>query len=297
MKLLRYSAFCGLLVALSLLSGTSCAHRGGHLPMAGPVLVEEKQTPSDGTVHNSGRQARLAPALSGHSAKVTGLEIPAPLKNTPERILRRTGFVESYNSATRIPSWVAWHLTAAHTDGPVQRKDYDYMDDGSVPDPKEYSEDYRHSGWTHGHMCPAGDNKWSAKAMADCFLVTNMCPQAAGLNSGLWNTIEKRCREWAQKYGDVYIVCGPVLLRGQHQTIGRNRVVVPEAFFKVVLCMRGTPKAIGFICRNQSAKGRKPVEFVNTVDEVERITGIDFFPALPDRIETEVESHCDLNNW
>ena len=82
------------------------------------------------------------------------------------------------------------------------------------------------------------------------------------LNSGLWNTIEVQCREWAKRYGDVYIVCGPIYFNQKHKTIGMNKVQVPEAFFKVVLCMDGEPKAIGFICRNVSAKGHKKTDYV-----------------------------------
>ena len=66
-----------------------------------------------------------------------------------------------------------------------------------IPDAKEYDADYRHLGCTHGHMCLVGDNKLLTRALADCFQVMNVCPQTERLNSGLLNTIEKRCREWA----------------------------------------------------------------------------------------------------
>ena len=104
------------------------------------------------------------------------------------------------------------------------------------------------------------------------------------------------CRRWAKKYGDVYIVCGPVLLNREHETIGANKVVVPEAFFKVILCLQGRPKAIGLVVRNNEGK-KKRDQFINTVDDVERITGYDFFPALPDSIEEMVESHSDIKMW
>lgn len=88
----------------------------------------------------------------------------------------------------------------------------------------------------------------------------------------------------------------PYPVQGPHKTIGENQVVVPEAFFKVVLCMRGTPKAIGFIYRNTD--GNRPKgDYVNTVDQVERITGLDFFPALPDDVETKVEAEANLDEW
>ena len=226
---------------------------------------------------------------------VYGLEIPVAPKNLSQTIKQRTSYTVSYNHDTREPNWVAWVLTAEHASGKVQRMDF--ADDDDMPAPKGTLADYYNSGFDRGHMCPAGDNKWSEKAMQDCFLITNMCPQDGGLNRGVWNSIEQQCRSWAKEYGKVYVVCGPVYLNKQHRKLGKNKVVVPDAFFKVVLCMEGKPKAIGFICRNQTQKGKKKTDFVNSVDEVERITGYDFFSKLPDGIEKKVEAHADINEW
>lgn len=221
------------------------------------------------------------------------IEIPAPIDN--EIILKRTAFSLSYNKDAKIPNWVAWHLTAEHTDGDVPR-DNSYYEDEDVPLPRATNDDYRGSGWTHGHMCPAGDNKWDSIAMRESNLLTNICPQHASLNSGLWNQIERDCRQWANKFGDVYIVCGPVLLNREHETIGPNHVVVPEAFFKVILCLQGEPKAIGYVVRNNEGT-KKRDQYINTVDEVERITGYDFFPALPDSTEAVVEANSNILDW
>lgn len=220
---------------------------------------------------------------------------PAPLINCPEKVIYRKAYILSYNKDTKLPNWVAWHLTADHSEGHVPRSN-DYREDLDIPSPRATNEDYKSVSWTRGHMCPAGDNKWDIEAMRESNLLTNICPQHRSLNSGLWNKIEQDCRTWAKKYGDVYIVCGPVLLNREHETIGKNKVVVPEAFFKVILCLQGKPKAIGFIIRNNEGKKKKD-QFVNTVDEVERITGIDFFPALPDDIEKEVEAYANLEDW
>ena len=71
---------------------------------------------------------------------------------------------------------------------------------------------------------------------------------------------------------------------------------MPEAFFKVVLCMKGEPKAIGFIYKN--GDGNRPKgDYVNSVDQVERITGFDFFPKLPDSIEKRIEAAADASEW
>lgn len=225
-----------------------------------------------------------------------GIEVPAPLTDRNEQILHRTAYTASYNSDTKLPNWVAWHLTANHTSGPYKRGGIDFAEDEEVNEPRATDNDYYRSGYDRGHMCPSADNKWSEAAQRESFLFTNICPQSHGLNAGDWNEIEQQCRRWADELGSVYIVSGPILYKGHHKTIGKNKVVVPEAFFKVVLCTEGAPKAIGFIYKNQP--GNRPKgDYVNSVDEVERITGIDFFPALPDDIETKVEASANLADW
>ncbi len=227
---------------------------------------------------------------------IDDLELPAPLENAPEQILKRTGYTVSYNSSTLIPNWVAWHLTAEHCYGTVKRPNKAFHEDVDVPEPRAVDWDYYNSGYDRGHMCPAADNKWSTVAMKESFLFTNICPQNHNLNEGDWSELESACRRWAKMYGDVYIVCGPILYKDKQKTIGSNKVIVPDAFFKVVLCIQGTPKAIGFIYQNE--KGNRPQgDYVKTIDEVESITGIDFFPQLPDDVEERIESSCNLDDW
>ena len=233
--------------------------------------------------------------ISSVKIPISSIEIPSSPIDIQEQILVRKAYTVSYNKETKCPNWVAWELTSSHADGDLPR-DSKYYEDEDVPLPRATNEDYRGSGWTRGHMCPAGDNKWDADAMRESNLLTNMCPQHASLNSGLWNVIERDCRKWAKAYGDLYIVCGPVLLNREHETIGMNKVVVPEAFFKVTLRLSPEPAAIGFVVRNNEGKKKKD-QFINTVDDVERITGMDFFPALPDSIENIVEAYANLNDW
>ncbi len=223
------------------------------------------------------------------------LEQPAPLAGQDEVMLIRKSYTVSYNPTRMQPNWVAWHLTGEHTTGEVSRS-VRFSEDTSVPAPRASNADYAGSGWSRGHICPAGDNKWDSTAMAETFMLTNICPQHPRLNNGLWNAIELDCRRWARRYGDIYIVGGPVFLRQEHDSIGAHRIPVPEAFFKVVLCLTGKAKAIGFVCLNTGDNIRKDL-YVRTVDEVERITGMDFFPTLPDTLERRVEASASLTEW
>lgn len=165
--------------------------------------------------------------------KALDIDIPAPLVNTSEQILYRKSYIVSYNKDTKMPNWVAWHLTSNHTMGEYRRPGNAFHEDLDVPAPRANNNDYKGSGWSRGHMCPAGDNKWDPEAMYESFLLSNVCPQNMNLNSGVWNQIEITCRTWAERYGDVYIVCGPILFNKEHETIGMTQVVVPEAFLRL----------------------------------------------------------------
>ena len=224
------------------------------------------------------------------------LEVPGKLTDRPEQLLKRVAYMASYNSDLRIPNWVAWKLTAEHTEGANERKGMRFQEDKEVPKPRAVDADYVRNGYDRGHLCPSADNCWDATAQKQSFLLTNICPQDHKLNVGDWKELESQCRKWAKKYGCIYIVAGPVMMKGEHKTIGKNKITVPEAFFKVVLCMEGQPKAIGFIYRNEG-DDRPKSYYVNTIDEVERITGIDFFPTLPNKIEDEVEATSCLDDW
>ncbi len=233
-----------------------------------------------------------------------GYEVPRYVEaNVPEQILERSAYTTSYNSATRTPNWVGWALTAEHTDGEFTRKNHQFKEDTDVPEPRATYADIRESecGYQRGHICPAGDNKWSYKAQEEAFLMTNICPQDGHLNQNDWKFLEEECREWAKRYGIVYIVAGPIFYSSSdnYRTVGTHQVAVPDAFFKVVLDtgddVRPT-KAIGFLYENVA--GHHEMDYyVRSVDEIEEITGLDFFYQLDDDIETEVESASRLSDW
>lgn len=221
--------------------------------------------------------------------KRTAYELPATRKG--EMIVSHTGYTISYNKANNTPDWAAWQLTADHCDGPVERS-RKFWSDPDIPRPYrvEYYE-YKGSGYDRGHMCPAGDMKWSEKAMHDCFYMSNMCPQTSELNSGAWNKLEMKCREWAEQEGALYIVCGPIYKSGNRETIGIEHAIrVPDEFFKAVLSLRkGQEKAVAFIFRNDdSSQSYKTA--ATTVDHVEEITGLDLFHNLDDETEEKVEA-------
>lgn len=230
-------------------------------------------------------------AAEGNTAAKTGgaLEIPIMQSSTGGQILKRKGYTLSYNADYKTPQWVAWELTRKETKGTEERTDK-FVPDPDVKGAKAYTQDYTRSGYDRGHMAPAADMKWSRQAMEESFYLSNICPQNPNLNRGDWNDLEEQSRQWARKYGAVYIVCGPIYDNKQPKRIGNNKVAVPHAFYKVILInQKENPQALGFIFPN--AAGTRPLKsYMVTVDSVEKRTGIDFFPALPDEIENRIEA-------
>ena len=216
-------------------------------------------------------------------------------KNIP---LKRYAYRVWYSEQMRIPLAVSWYLTGSHVSGNYKRKGVAFHPDSTVRNPVT-TFDYMQSGYSRGHMCPSGDNKWNQRAQEESFLMTNICPQNSKLNGGDWNDVEMLCRTWAKRYERVYIVCGPILRGDTHKTIGRQRnrrITVPEAFYKVVLRTGKDAAAIGFVYENNGSS-QPMCEAVRTVDEIERLTGFDFFSALPDDVERRIEAKASLSDW
>lgn len=229
-----------------------------------------------------------------------GMESPLLTKNVPEQILIRKSYSVSYNSDTKCPNWVAWHLSSDHTDGPISRRGIPYTADNDIRGPRQEVEDWDSIKfiriWDHGHMCPAGDNKWDRVAMEETFLLSNFCPQNQQLNGGDWRILEEKCRKWANKYADIYIACGPIYFDSLNVRKLKNKIWIPDAFYKVILCLNKKPKTIGFICPN-TGDSHSLKDYAVSVDKVEEITGIDFFFNLSDSVEEIIESQFDYRSW
>ena len=226
---------------------------------------------------------------NGNTSYSTRLEIPVALKKRDEIVLKRIGYTVSYNNTYKTPNWVAWELTREETQGKEDRKDK-FVPDPDLPEPRVEHADYTRSGYDRGHMAPAADMKWSEEAMAQSFYMSNICPQNQKLNRDDWGDLEETCREWAKKYGRVYIVCGPIYDKKNPKRIGKHQAAVPDRFFKVVLIEnRKNPMAMGFLFDN-AAHHQALEKYMVTVDSVEAVTKLDFFSKLSDRVENRIEA-------
>lgn len=240
-------------------------------------------------------EAKPVAAIGKHKLS-EGAEIPQLKNGQIEQIIRHEAYTVSYNENFKIPNWVAYKLTAEMIRNASVKRHNRF-----IPDPQvkkgatALNEDYTRTGYDRGHMVPAGDMRWSEKVMRETFYFSNICPQDRGLNSGVWNDLESTVRVWAKEHETIYVICGPVIEK-ELKRLGKNRVGVPLMFYKVV-CDPEKAQAIGFLFENRDYKQTSPRDLAVSVDRVEEVTGIDFFPQFPDKIEKKMEANFDPEFW
>ncbi|WP_440993422.1 DNA/RNA non-specific endonuclease [Cysteiniphilum litorale] len=204
--------------------------------------------------------------------------------------LCREGYISAYNYETKQPSWVAYRLTAQSVSSKLKRND-EFQPDPEVP-AKYRAElsDYKRSGYDRGHLAPYAAMDFNKTSAKQSFYLSNMSPQKGGLNRQGWAKLESDVRFWAQMYKEVYVYTGPVFKNSKtHKTIGKNKIWVPEYFFKVVYAPK-QDKAIAFIMPNARVDKKDVAKYRVSIKDVEERTGLTFFNTLP---ETQVAALTD----
>ena len=211
-------------------------------------------------------------------------------------LVEHQGFSLGYSERYEQASWVAYPLVREQVSGQGQRDRF-FNPDPKVKTGSALFSDYTRSGYDRGHLAPAADFKHSYEQMRETFYMSNISPQNREFNAGIWNDLEKLVRVWANRYEKIYVVTGPVLKPGL-KTIGKvNKVAVPQQFYKIVLYAKPPYlKGIAFLLNNEPSS--IPLsKTVVSIDSVENLTGIDFFPLLPDDIEDRIEMKSNPGDW
>lgn len=206
----------------------------------------------------------------------------------------RSGFVAAIDSSHKQARWVAYLLTRQELEKRVPRGNHFYTD----LDARQVvatNEDYRQSGFDRGHLAPAADMAWSGISMKESFGFVNISPQRPGLNRGIWKKLEENLRQWAEHYDSVWVATGPVFRDDDARL--RGRITIPSAFYKALLVkVHARWYAAAFLMANRASS--LPVEaFCITVDSLEKVSGLDFFPLLPDSTERLAESEVIHSLW
>ncbi|WP_074538266.1 DNA/RNA non-specific endonuclease [Cellulophaga baltica] len=215
--------------------------------------------------------------------------------STTGEIVQHNYYTLSYSERHEQAEWVAYQLDRSQLTYDDRKRPY-FIEDPQVRTKSADYKNYKGSGYDRGHLCPAGDRRFSEYAYNETFYTSNISPQNNEFNAGIWNDLEKKVRYWAKKYDGVYVVTAGVLKNGL-ETIGDEEVTVPEYFYKIIARKEaGGVKAIAFLFKNKESKDALK-SFAVSIDEIERQTGIDFFEKIPEATQQSFEGNVRISDW
>ncbi|MBI9017536.1 MAG: DNA/RNA non-specific endonuclease [Phycisphaerae bacterium] len=232
----------------------------------------------------------------------TGFGLPA---NSDVKVLDKGAFQIGYSEGKKNPLWVTYCAIEKKYDGTRPKVKFKIDKETEA---KVSHNDYTNSGFDRGHMAPsygimAGYGK---DAQLKTFYMSNICPQKPDLNQGCWKKLEEMVSsEFVSLYKKVWVFTGPIfdndktfVMSNKTQVI--TNIEIPDGFYKILAAYNDDRvKVIAFIYSQSSARNEKPDSHIVSVDEIEKLTGINFLEKLPDIIEDKIESirATDINNW
>jgi endonuclease G len=215
-------------------------------------------------------------------------------------LMVKTQYALSYNRDNGESNWVSWHLDSTWL-GSTPRQD-DFRADTTLPAGwyQVQATDYSGSGFDRGHMCPSGDRTISVSANSATFLMSNMIPQLPANNQGVWANLESYCRTLVSQGNELYIVSGG---QGLQFFIANGHVAVPAQTWKVIIVLTNgsndvgrvttSTRTIAVVMPNSGSIGTDWRVYRVSVDQVEAITGFDFFSNVSPSIQNVIEGVVD----
>ncbi|MHC4958666.1 MAG: DNA/RNA non-specific endonuclease [Planctomycetota bacterium] len=266
------------------------------------TLLAACQSPSSGDTN-------IFASYLGKDARVSG-EIMKYGYPGYAMLRHREGYVVSYDSRNRVPVWVAERLNAERLAANVPRENMTFNLDESIPEEsRSLSTDYQGGEHVRGRLAAAANHQDNKLRLEETYLLSNVCPQiGARFRQAFWVKFEKQVREWAMQTRDLYVFTGPLYMpeKGsdgrtyvRYEVIGENHVAVPTHFFKVMVSEKGRNIDVqAFIVPHRNMEG--PVRFSDylvSVDQVEKLSGLDFFSSMPQSWQKREESIVPEAAW
>lgn len=211
-------------------------------------------------------------------------------------VLYNEGFIVGYSDSRMNPLWVGYRVFAVT--GAISHERPSRFSTDSRTSARVCHDDYTNSSFHRGHMAPNGaiDHCYGREAQLETFLMSNVCPQTPSLNLGIWKTLETKVRGWANAFEELWVLTGPVFLSGHDDLM--SGVDVPDFFFKIVVDETSSGlRALAFLFTQQGGEGHDLEFFLVSIDDIELMSGFDFFPELEDSLEDRLESQVASGLW
>jgi endonuclease G len=251
-----------------------------------------------------------SPAAAQEANRNVRFGMPAPAQADPESreayLIARDQYVLSYNAKTKTPNWVCWQLRKEDIGSEARGP---FGPDSRLPKnfPHVVSGDYNATGFDRGHMCPAKDRSATQRDIDATFYMTNIVPQSPACNQRGWERLEDYCRRLAREGHVLQIAAGPAGVGGTGKNgpaeeigKGRRKITVPNKVWKVVLVLpredaapRRNTRVIAVIMPNDQTVDYDWSKYRVSVRAVEKLTGYNFFPAVPEEVAAALKEKVD----
>ena len=223
------------------------------------------------------------------------------IKYDPENIYGINYFLE-YNLEKRSQRFTAYKMYKGNSGRNLKRTDFWHEEQSINPKYRTTQADYRGSGYSRGHILPSHDRLVSAEMNKQTFCYSNIMPQLSKFNSGIWLKMENKVTSWNRdNFRDtLYVVKGGTIDKSEHiKEYTKTGLIVPKYFFMAVLCLKnGEYKAMGFWVEHKEINPNSDLKlYAKSISELEKLTGLDFFPNLPNSVERKIEKSLRLNEW
>jgi endonuclease G len=202
------------------------------------------------------------------------------LPGLADQYLCRDGYAVGYSYKYKQPLWVAYELTGKSVGNKIKRKDKFDADDQIPAAYRAELSDYSKSGYDRGHMAPYASMDFNKESADQSFLLSNMSPQKGGLNRQGWAQLEKYVRFWAKSKEEIWVYTGPIFKGKNQKTIGKNKIAVPSAFYKIIYAPKQN-ELIAFAMPNERIRKNQVQKYIVQVSQIEQRTGLKFLTMLP----------------
>ena len=216
------------------------------------------------------------------------------------RVLHNMAYTVGYCDDLDDPAWVCYRVfdLQKHVTPPKRPEGF-FVDTRTSA--RVEPGDYTSSGYDRGHMAPnyAIGTRYGAQAQEETFLMSNVCPQRHRLNAGLWKDMETRIVDnYTGRFGQVWVIDGPIFGPEDRLKRLRNKVPVPEAFYMVIIQQHeGGVRAEGIIIDQEAPSSGSLDPYVVSIADIEHRTGLSFFPKLEASAQKQLETQAAGSLW
>lgn len=291
-----------------------------HLAIFVPTFAQAQSCDCEVSDPTEAQYDQLLILTSAEKAQAEATHLPWGIPTAPtanEHLIHQHEWITNYDNDLRVPTWVAYHLTAADVVSRT-RQDCFRRDPRLITSVAAFCEDYEERTYDRGHMVPRADMNRTEAAMVNTYVFSNMVPQHNRFNQQIWSTLEGFVRDWATVKGEIYVISGAIFDRDEsgerdpddlvNRLPFRGRVAVPSHFYKIIIHERadGFMETMAIVLRHHdwSPPGDQREGYLTarltSIDQIEELTGIDFLPGLGQinpRKEFAVERSVAASLW